>query len=312
MATAAAHRQRARALLSAAFALACVVTSAPAHAFCRSRVCDTDRDYADIWQDPPDPICKRDDQSCRIEGLPLYWPQTCLSFSVQKDGSRLRGIDYDSLHSTAIQAFESWLKADCGGGKTPSFVVNDRSPVDCGVPEYNQTAPNANVIMFRDGGSEKLDDFTIALTTTNYNVETGEIFDADIELNSADFKFALPWPPPPGMVNLRAVLTHEIGHFLGLSHSNDMFATMWETYGYSQNDQGVLHPDDIAGICQIYPPSRTVDPKHCEPRHGFASACQPDEDESGCALANVPAGGARSAGLFSALSLLFLFRRRRR
>jgi len=43
--------------------------------------------------------------------------------------------------------------------------------------------------------------------------------EADIEINAANFKWSLDGGAP-GTVSLRAVLTHELGHFLGLPHWN--------------------------------------------------------------------------------------------
>jgi MYXO-CTERM domain-containing protein len=63
-------------------------------------------------------------------------------------------------------------------------------------------------------------------------------------------------PPPPSgypynTYDLQAILTHEAGHFLGLAHSVDTSAIMYAFYS-----PGSIHltPDDVAGICTIYPP----------------------------------------------------------
>jgi hypothetical protein len=290
-------------------ALLLLVAARPAQAFCRAKVCVKKTGYDEVWQTEPDTSCARDKYGCQIEGKPLYWAQTCLSFAVQKDGSPLRGIDYETAHQVTVDAFTTWLHADCSGAP-PSFVVMDYGAAECDVAQYNRTKPNANVIMFRDDGWDKQDDpfNTIALTTLSYDTETGELYGADVELNSARFDFGTSETPQSSKKDLQAVMTHELGHFLGLSHPSDSRATMWWVY---QESQRALHTDDIAGICELFPPNRAVDRFNCAPRHGYSPECQSDEEDSGCAIGTARRAGASTA-LLGTLVLFGLLRRRRR
>ncbi len=54
---------------------------------------------------------------------------------------------------------------------------------------------------------------------------------------------------PPSGIDLASVALHEIGHSLGLAHSNDTQAVMYAYYGGRRRD---LRSDDIAGIQSIY------------------------------------------------------------
>lgn len=56
----------------------------------------------------------------------------------------------------------------------------------------------------------------------------------------------------PTGYNLFIVLAHELGHSLGLSHSNDPGALMYPTYSYTDPNEFLLPQDDINGIQSIY------------------------------------------------------------
>jgi hypothetical protein len=301
-----------RAALALACSLATLAVAAPAGAYCRTKACDTDPSYGDIWDEEPQPAeCVRNDQGCFIEGTPLYWPSTCLSFAVHRSGSKSSAIDHETASAIIEDAFLKWNTVDCGSGDPPSFRFVNKGAVDCRKAEYNQEAGNANIFMFREDSwpyENQID--TLALTTVTYNVETAEIYDADVEINTAEYFFTTTPVPPDGGADLEAVVTHEVGHFLGLAHSEVNAATM-RAIGYEPGTTGLrtLAADDIEGICEIYPPGKKLG-SECAPRHGFSGAC--GEVDEGCALVRGERRRGAAFGTLAALAGATLILRRTR
>ncbi|MFC1643090.1 matrixin family metalloprotease, partial [Myxococcota bacterium] len=201
--------------------------------------------------------------------MPLKWPQACVAFSVQEDGSQRREISHDAYRELVVDALYRWSEADCGGGKPPSLQIYDRSPVTCNQAVYNKNpdVANANVWMFQDEAWPHEGTHTLALTTVTYNFKTGEIYDADVEVNSAANDITVG----DGLVeyDLKSIVMHEAGHALGLSHTPETSATMYWQYGESEINKRALSRDDTAGICAIYPPGERRGKCNPTPRHGF-------------------------------------------
>jgi len=281
-------------LLSALLGLALLSGAADAAAFCLTHGCN-DRKQS----------CDYDPQGCLQTGPLLHWPSSCVSFDVQQDGSAFRSISYVDAHQAIVTAFEQWLGADCGGGVKPSITISDYGPVECRTAEYNQTSPNANIFMFRDDAwpyTNAID--TLALTTLIFNADSGEIYDADVEVNTAPPEKQPPGvPQPPAArwstdgagsadIDFNSVITHEIGHFLGLSHSNVEGATMAPNYVAGETAMASLEHDDIKGVCAALPKAREISRDDCEPRHGFSGDCALRENT--CAFAPGSPGGPGS------------------
>jgi hypothetical protein len=281
-------------LPSLALGAALLAAAAPAAAFCRSTTCTGD--------------CPRDADGCKTAGHPLQWPGGCVGFSLQRDGTT--NLPMDEVRPAIEAAFVTWSDLDCGGGAA-SIAFSELADVSCHATEYNPGDPNANIILFQDTKwSYHGADDTLAKTTVTFDAETGRILDADIEVNQAYNEFTVG--DANVVYDLQSILTHEIGHFLGLDHTMDPDATMNAGYDPGSTSLRTLEADDIAGACAIYPPGRAAT---CEPtpRNGLGDACVATA-EGGCAVA--PAGpeapGWASALLAGLLSSGLVRRARRR
>lgn len=291
-------------------ACALVLLPRPAQAFCRAMSCDP----ADAAQH-----CNTDTQTqCVLSGQPLYWSSSCVTFSVQKDGAPQAGISYSEARDSVERALTAWTNADCGG-QQPSLRFALSDAVRCDLSEYNRDHKNANIVMFREGewpyeGGED----ALGLTRVRFDIDRheGELYDADIELNAVTEPLSVG-KPQANEVDLDSLITHELGHALGLGHSTDLGATMLA--GYVEGTTGLrsLGRDDVDGICNAYPPGRTAGSSSCEPRHGFSELCgaeQPAESTSsgdgapaseskGCNIAAVGSDVAAAGGGFAPLAL---------
>lgn len=282
--------------------MAGMAAATPAWAYCRARACD------DL---NPELSCEYDLFDCPIsESRPLlFWPSSCVTVAIHENGSRRLGIGFDEVDSATNRAFGTWLSADCGGDH-PGFRVENFGPVACGEPEYNLTG-NANIVLFKDKEWFSDPERTIAITLLQFDTNTGEIFDADIIVNEDNL--------PPGRAGsgddfaLVDVLTHEVGHFLGLSHSREPDSILWPAYAERRAGEPMLNADDEAGICSVFPPGPDTEDAVCAPRHGFAGECggRPVRLSGGCAL--VPRSDSRGGlVLLVAFAAFGMLRRRGR
>ena len=271
-------------LSSVAVALATLLASASAHAFCRSTTCSVD--------------CERNADGCKVSGEPLSWPSMCVGFSMQRDGTQW--IPMADVLPIVHAAFAEWSDRDCDGGGQSTIAFVELDMIDCHEAEHNPSDPNANVILFQDSRWTYTDaDNTLAKTTVTYDTATGEIFDADIEINHAHNGYTLTDPPGEcsaanDCYDLQSVLTHEIGHFIGLDHTKASTATMNAGYTRATTELRSLEPDDVDAVCGVYPPGReaTCD---AEPRNGLGNECA--SDGCGCSMARRDWGWPMLAGL---------------
>jgi hypothetical protein len=260
--------------------LSALFAAPQAQAYCRAHTCN---------RSDPAQRCQIDGDQCVVSGNALKWPANCLKVGISEAGSTRHGIDFEQLRAVTEAAFSTWTNVDCPGGGKPSVRVEVVGPIACDQSEYNSGAGNINLVMFRDdawpyvGGVDAL-----GTTFVRFNADTGEIWDADIEINGTGPSIGIDGS---GEIDLQSLLTHEAGHMLGLDHSDVAGATMVAGYEATDTSLRSLESDDVTGICAIFPPGAPSAPS-CEPRGGFSAECGgfieeeplPPGDDAGCSM----------------------------
>jgi MYXO-CTERM domain-containing protein len=166
---------------------------------------------------------------------------------------------------------------------------------------------------------------TIGLTTVTYDVNSGQILDADVEFHGRDYStqatgFLLtcstagpcnlspPWGPPPEAnctsIDVASLALHEAGHVAGLDHTCQYSApyngcpngSVMQPFITAGTPRRVLAADDVEGICTIYPRGAAT----------LTCGSSPPKKSGGCATGE----GAGLLGLLLAGMAAFRLRRR--
>lgn len=185
---------------------------------------------------------------------PLRWKgnivRIAISDSISAQNSSIKAdSDVEGAISRSIKAWESAADLKFIISRSNTQSVSPAGNAGDGTSLITIAATPENVALFAKDGDD-----ASARTRIFYNAR-GNVTEADIVLNpyqqfSTDGTF--------GTFDLESTLTHEIGHLLGLEHSEILGSTMHANHGrnglYSLNNYGprTLAPEDISAIRGLY------------------------------------------------------------
>jgi hypothetical protein len=303
---------------AALLAISLLLAPRAASAFCRTMACPLPPGFT-----PSPGACVPGDFASwcaslqpAAKPLPVWWRNACVGYDLQQGASKQ--VPYATADAMFAAAFAKWTSVTCTGAPAGdsarvSIDTRDLGPVQCDQVQYNDDQGNQHVILFHDDVWPHDDaNNTLGLTTITFDPDTGEIYDADMEIN-ATVPLTVSDPVPKDGYDLQSIITHESGHFLGMAHSGDNYATMYAIYVHGTTTMRTLHDDDREGICSIYPPggTRNTDPSvsggsvvedPCDPtpRHGFSAQCG-STPSKGCAVGDSPPAGPGPGAALGAL-----------
>lgn len=173
------------------------------------------------------------------EGDPLHWPTGHVEYWINPENSQ--GVSAERIRFMTDAATGAWSRVN---GVTLSFDYLGTTGVS--TADYTD---DKNVIYFEDEWPEEWDPSFLALTFT-WSVEGGEIIAFDMAINEDDFDWSTGGAQADN--DLMNMLTHEIGHGIGLSHSKVFDATMYYQATRGEEGKRILSLDDEEGARYLY------------------------------------------------------------
>jgi hypothetical protein len=95
----------------------------------------------------------------------------------------------------------------------------------------------------------------LAATLTGYYVsQSGDdrIYDADVYTNTSTQFYSSGEPGCSGEYDINGIMAHEVGHVIGIGHSNVSGATMYPSVSSCNTGNRTLHSDDFAARDNLY------------------------------------------------------------
>ena len=157
-----------------------------------------------------------------------------------------------------VNSFQQWMDVTTSDISMSQGAVTDAT-VKPGLDLVNLVTINITTSDFNSTALGLTGIFSFTSTgidaTTGTTIEfPGQIIDADIMFNP-DTSFSLSATTPSDRYDLESVATHEVGHLLGLDHSNILSSAMFPTIIAGVNFPRTIQLDDQIGLSTTYPTS---------------------------------------------------------
>lgn len=160
-------------------------------------------------------------------------------------------LDLDEALLTAQDSFAAWENAAHQSIRFDVYALDERDD------EAEQSYGYVNTVTFEPDW--QADEDKLAVTSTSYDSVSGNIVGFDMVFNARDFTWSNAAQTPEYARDFGAVMTHEVGHSLGLLDLYDC-----------------EDPEDHYSImCNTYTPSRTLFDFDVHAMDAFYGECAP-------------------------------------
>lgn len=205
-------------------------------------------------------------QTLTSKGIPVHWKNPKLQLVGNPNNGS--GLSEQSFFSAVVKSLQRWKYSSHGSLNFDYWQGTDSNVYDPS-SEYN----DQSAIYFSSNArsAPQLSGNVLGLTQVWYSVDSGEIFETDIVLNDRNYRFTSDPRDTSGYgsgsnaggasgvrsVFIENVITHELGHAYGFSHSGGLQSTM---LFMESPEQAHLSCDELVAINAIYPSSSAGTP----------------------------------------------------
>ncbi|WP_253975570.1 zinc metalloprotease [Myxococcus dinghuensis] len=194
----------------------------------------------------------------------LATPDDPFIYYVDGRSAQPAGNDLALVRSATAAAFKAWQDVDCAW---PTFQVADAGVATNGSPMVDVADPfdafNVVPIWVTDRSDPRY------LDTLNGGERAGAarpltfngyVYQCDIYLNgvSSDFRWSTLTPTPAGTMDLQSVLTHEVGHCLGLGDTIEALDAVMALNLKPGESRRAIASYDRTALCRFYPQTGAV------------------------------------------------------
>lgn len=182
--------------------------------------------------------------------VPRHWPADRLPLSFKVNDRPLSLLPNLAANSALAPAIEGAMQA---WSAVTGFGIRDGGSV----PTLNPGLDGVDLITFADTPQNRDVTHNLnAATLSFWVVPTGEVVEADVVVAA---QTAWATDGRPGVFDVQEILTHELGHTIGLDHSPIAAATMFPFSGPGVTLRRTLETDDVAGARALYATSPSPD-----------------------------------------------------
>lgn len=177
----------------------------------------------------------------------LFWPNVSTSpISFVINSQTVNGIEQADYQAAVKRSFQSWQEV---GDSNIQFAENT-DPGQQARTDFQ--ADDIHTVMFDSNNSSGFfgNAGLVAVTPIEFT-NGGQITDADILINARDHNFSCD--NTPDSFDVQSVVTHEVGHFIGLDHTAVLAATMGPFALKNTTYQRSLGNDDKSATSSVYP-----------------------------------------------------------